>query len=221
MRGTAVTDSRPRASTEPERVSRGQAPTGGDRPAGRHLPSRERVYAVAVELFVEQGFESTTMDEIAEHAGVARATVFYHFKPKTAILDEWSARRRQRALAAVRATPIETHSLRDVLSRYTAELADINESARAETVALMSAAIRSTDVLSNPKLAVEVGSFIGQAQRAGEVRADFDPAQAGLLVATAYVAILGQWIAVDPPPFDLQRTLLATLELIFEGLSPR
>ena len=216
-----MADSRPRASAEPEQVSRGQTPTGGDRPAVRPLPPRERVYAAAVELFVEQGFESTTMDEIAERARVARATVFYHFKPKTAILDEWSTRRRQRALAAVRATPLETHNLRDVLRRYTAELADINESARAETVALMSAAIRSTDVLSNPKLALEVASFIGQAQRAGEVRADFDPAQAGLLVATAYVAILGQWIAVDPPPFDLRRTLLATLELLFEGLSPR
>jgi AcrR family transcriptional regulator len=212
-----VADLRPRARTGPGQVPPGQPPTIGT----RSVPPRERVYAAALELFVEQGFDCTTIDEIAERAGVARATVFYHFKPKTAILDEWSARRRQRALAAVRAEHLETQSLRDVLTRYTTELAEINENARAETVALMSAAIRSTDVLSNPKLAPEVASFIGHAQRTGEVRADFDPAHAGLLVAAAYVAILGRWIAVEPPPFDLRRTLLATLELLFEGLSPR
>jgi AcrR family transcriptional regulator len=212
-----VDDLRPGPDAEPGQASAGQPPAVG----ARSVPPRERVYCAALELFVEQGFDSTTIDEIAERAGVARATVFYHFKPKTAILDEWSARRRQRALAAVRAECLQTQSLRDVLTRYTAELAEINEGARAETVALMSAAIRSTDGLGNPRLAPEVASFIGRAQRTGEVRADFDPEHAGLLVATAYVAILGRWIAVEPPPFDLQRTLLATLKLLFEGLLPR
>jgi AcrR family transcriptional regulator len=216
-----VADLRPSADTEPGQVSPAELSTIGDRSATQQVPPRERIYSAALELFVEQGFDSTTIDEIAERAGVARATVFYHFKPKTAILDEWSARRRRRALAAVRAEHLETHSLRDVLTRYTTELSEINESARGETVALMSAAIRSTDVLSDPKLAPEVASFIGHAQRTGEVRADFDPAHAGLLVATAYVAILSRWIAVEPPPFDLRRTLLATIELLFAGLSPR
>jgi AcrR family transcriptional regulator len=217
MRGAAVADLRPRARAEPGQASARQPQTAG----ARSVPPRERVYSAALELFVEQGFDSTTIDEIAERAGVARATVFYHFKPKTAILDEWSARRRQRAVAAVGAEHLQTQSLRDVLTRYTTALAEINENARAETVALMSAAIRSTDVLSNPRLAPEVASFISRAQRTEEVRADFDPADAGLLVATAYVAILGRWIAAEPPPFDLRRTLLATLELLFEGLSPR
>jgi AcrR family transcriptional regulator len=212
-----VADLGPKARTGPGQFPPGQPPTVGARP----VPPRERVYAAALELFVEQGFDCTTIDEIAERAGVARATVFYHFKPKTAILDEWSARRRRRALTAVRAEHLETQSLRDVLTCYTTELAEINENARAETVALMSAAIRTTDVLSNPRLAPEVASFIGRAQRTGEARADFDPEHAGLLVATAYIAILGRWIAVEPPPFDLRQTLLATLELLFEGLSPR
>lgn len=38
-------------------------------------------------LFVEKGFDSTTMEDIAELADVARATVFNHFPRKSAFLD--------------------------------------------------------------------------------------------------------------------------------------
>ena len=70
-----------------------------DRRTRRRQESRERVYRAAVELFVERGFEATTMDDIADRADVARATVFNYFQRKTAFLDQWSALRRQKALA--------------------------------------------------------------------------------------------------------------------------
>jgi AcrR family transcriptional regulator len=62
----------------------------GDAPLGRRerrkREVRERIYAVARDLFTKQGFEATTVDEIARVADVAPATFFNHFQSKQAVL---------------------------------------------------------------------------------------------------------------------------------------
>lgn len=159
------------------------------------------------------------MDEISERASVARATVFNHFQRKSAFLDEWSARRRRRALDEIRAARLDDHSFKEVLTRYMIELADSSECARNETVALIGSAIRSTDAFGNTYLAREITELVGRAQQAGEVRAEVDAAQAGLIIATSYFGILERWIT-DPPPFNLRVALLGMLDLVIHGMIP-
>ncbi|HEY0937777.1 MAG TPA: TetR/AcrR family transcriptional regulator [Trebonia sp.] len=201
-----------------------QSPTGGpavavsDRRARRRQEVRDRVYRAAVELFVERGFDATTMDDIADRADVARATVFNYFQRKTTFLDEWATLRRQRALAAIRRRHMSDHALPEILARYMIELARLSTRDRVETVALMGAAIHTTNVFGNPQLAHEMTRFITRAQAAGEVRADVEAELAGTLVATGYFAILGQWIAAEPMPFDLESRLLKMVDLICAGL---
>jgi AcrR family transcriptional regulator len=48
--------------------------------------SRERILVAAVELFVEQGYDATTVAEIAERAGVTKSTFFRHFADKRDVL---------------------------------------------------------------------------------------------------------------------------------------
>ena len=98
------------------------------------------------------------------------------------------------------------------------ELARVSTRTRPETVALMGAAIHTTNVLGNPQLAVEMAGFIARAQAAGEVRPDAEPGVAGTLVATGYFAILSQWISAEPVPFDLQSRLLHMVDLLCAGL---
>ena len=52
----------------------------------RKLEVRARIFAVARELFAKQGFEATTVDEIARAADVVPATFFNHFQSKQALL---------------------------------------------------------------------------------------------------------------------------------------
>lgn len=188
-----------------------------DRRARRRAEGRQRVFRAAVELFVERGFDATTMDDIAGRADVARATVFNYFQRKTAFLDEWSAGRRQSALAAVRSEHLDDHPLPEILNRYMVELARLSTRTRPETVALLGAAVHSTNVLGNPQLAVELATFVTRARDAGQVRADVDPDLAGLLVATGYFAILSEWIAAEPP-FDLESRLLQMVSILCRGL---
>jgi AcrR family transcriptional regulator len=48
----------------------------------RGTGTRERIQEVALELFTEQGYEKTSLREIAEHLGVTKAALYYHFKTK-------------------------------------------------------------------------------------------------------------------------------------------
>ncbi|WP_030203590.1 TetR/AcrR family transcriptional regulator [Streptomyces sp. NRRL S-87] len=59
--------------------------TGG---TSRRQATRQKLYEAAVTLIAEQGFSATTVDEIAERAGVAKGTVYYNFASKTVLFEE-------------------------------------------------------------------------------------------------------------------------------------
>jgi AcrR family transcriptional regulator len=48
--------------------------------------TRERILDVALELFTEQGFDGTSLREIAERLNVTKAALYYHFESKDDIL---------------------------------------------------------------------------------------------------------------------------------------
>ena len=66
MHGAAATSSTPRTDT------------------------RSRVQKVALELFAEQGYEKTSLREIAERLGVTKAALYYHFKSKEDIVHSFT-----------------------------------------------------------------------------------------------------------------------------------
>src|SRR3954454_15627515 len=59
---------------------------------GRWEPNaRERLAKAALELYSERGFESTTVAEIAERAGLTERTFFRHYADKREVLFAGSA----------------------------------------------------------------------------------------------------------------------------------
>ncbi|MFI8099855.1 TetR/AcrR family transcriptional regulator [Streptomyces sp. NPDC086023] len=59
-----------------------------DSSSTRRQATRQKLYEAAVTLIAEQGFSATTVDEIAERAGVAKGTVYYNFASKTVLFEE-------------------------------------------------------------------------------------------------------------------------------------
>jgi AcrR family transcriptional regulator len=49
--------------------------------------TRGRIQAVALELFAEQGYDKTSLREIAERLDVTKAALYYHFKSKEDIVS--------------------------------------------------------------------------------------------------------------------------------------
>jgi len=59
--------------------------------ASRRLTAEQRrhqLFAVALELFAHRGYRSTTMDDIAEAAGVTKPLLYQHFSSKRALYLE-------------------------------------------------------------------------------------------------------------------------------------
>jgi AcrR family transcriptional regulator len=56
----------------------------------RRGDTRARIQQVALELFAEQGYERTSLREIAERLGVTKAALYYHFKSKEDIVRSFT-----------------------------------------------------------------------------------------------------------------------------------
>ncbi len=76
-------------TTDPSQT--GQAGRRGTVAAGRRLTAdarRRQLFDVALGLFAEHGYAATTMDDIAETAGVTKPLVYQHFDSKRALYLE-------------------------------------------------------------------------------------------------------------------------------------
>jgi AcrR family transcriptional regulator len=62
----------------------------GSKPGRPRGDTRERIQAVALELFAEHGYEKTSLREIAERLGVTKAALYYHFKSKEDIVRSFT-----------------------------------------------------------------------------------------------------------------------------------
>jgi AcrR family transcriptional regulator len=82
------------AAMDPVATEPGTSPAPGrraDAPGGRRLTAdarRRQLFDVALSLFAEHGYAATTMDDIAEAAGVTKPLVYQHFESKRALYLE-------------------------------------------------------------------------------------------------------------------------------------
>jgi AcrR family transcriptional regulator len=87
--------------------------------------TRYRIQTVAMELFAEQGYEKTSLREIADRLGVTKAALYYHFRTKEDIVvglfdDFFGAVDEVIAWAAEQPRTPETR--REIIRRYDAIL---------------------------------------------------------------------------------------------------
>ena len=89
--------------------------------------TRQRIQSVALELFAEQGYDKTSLREIAERLGVTKAALYYHFKSKEDIvvsLVEEYFRDIDELIAWGRTLPATPQSRAEILDRYFTIIAD-------------------------------------------------------------------------------------------------
>ncbi|MEJ2885726.1 TetR/AcrR family transcriptional regulator [Actinomycetospora aeridis] len=176
---------------------------------------RDRMFDAAVELFVEQGFDETSMDDIAERAGLARTTVFNHFPRKMAFLEEWTLRRRQQAAQSFKDSDRTRQPARTLLASYFRALAEVNVATRVETTAIMPMGVRQTDILLDHPLSRDLAELLTDAE--ATLAPSATPQQVGRLLALGYFSAVMRWVAVDPEPFDLASELEAVLDTVLDG----
>ncbi|MFF0018478.1 TetR/AcrR family transcriptional regulator [Streptomyces sp. NPDC005374] len=202
---------------EAEAAPSPEAPVTGRRERKRRQV-RDQLYEAAVDLFVSQRYEATTMDRIADAADVARATVFDHLSQKVGFLEEWGVRRRARVAAILGQEHAEDVPIGVRLRRCLREMAELNVTFRAETTVLMDASARFGRLLQDPSIEIELTKIVEEGQRRGEIRQAVDSDQAGALLAACYFSSVLRWIREEAPPFDLPRGLDSSLDIVLRGL---
>ena len=97
-------------------------PSADTRADSRHRgDTRRRIQTVAVELFTENGYDGTSLREIAERLDVTKAALYYHFKSKediVASLVEDHFGRIDELIAWGREQPTTAATRREIVNRY-------------------------------------------------------------------------------------------------------
>ena len=81
-------------------------------PRGVRMPRDERraqLLAAATDLFVNNGYHATVMDDIAEHAGVSKPVLYQHFPSKLELYLALLERHTEELVQRVQAAIAETH----------------------------------------------------------------------------------------------------------------
>ena len=73
--------------------------------------TRERLTRAAMALFLERGFEATTLDDIAAAADISRRSFFHYFASKEDVVFAWHEETTAALIAAVEARPAKESML--------------------------------------------------------------------------------------------------------------
>lgn len=114
----------------------------------RRTDTRERLLAVAAELFAERGFAGTSIRDIADRLGVTKAALYYHFASKLEILHALVAQ----PIANIRAVLEQPHDLTAATGRAVFVRAVVN--------ALADCSPGSVAIFTDPELKQELHTSI-------------------------------------------------------------
>jgi AcrR family transcriptional regulator len=184
--------------------------------------TRREIYAAAMELFSDRGFEGVTVEEICESADVARATFFHHFPTKSALLYEFNRVMVADFLAGQ--TPADRtagQELRDLIDHLGAGWLAHGQP--------MSAMLREFLVTPEAVLAAEregtalpalIEDLVRRGQAAGEFKTTITPRLATAVILSTALSILagGVW---QPDEIDPQEAHNQFLEIVLHGLETR
>jgi AcrR family transcriptional regulator len=120
--------------------------------------ARERLVVAAVDLFTEQGYDDTTVAQIAERAGVTRSTFFRHFSDKREVLvagQETLGRLLAEGIGEAPATASPLEAVAAGLERASNEMGPMNRELgpRLKAAVAASAELQERDALKSIGLA--------------------------------------------------------------------
>ena len=124
--GIAMAEALPTSSAPPASAVTPGSDTGGH-DARHRSDTRARIQQVALELFAEQGYEKTSLREIAERLDVTKAALYYHFKSKEDIvrsLVEDYFGQLDDLIAWAKTQPRTAQTRGEILGRYVRIVAD-------------------------------------------------------------------------------------------------
>jgi TetR/AcrR family transcriptional regulator, cholesterol catabolism regulator len=203
-------------------------PQAATQPTGRRdrqrQATRERILGAALALFREQGYTATSVDEIAEHADVARRTLFNHFERKQDLIAAWAGERRSRLSEILAEDSAHDSTAAAMLRHQFLTLAEMNEQdVPLATILVQGWWAEMSDLTQVFPIFVSFRDAVMLGQQAGEFVASVSPETMGEMLSSIYLDTLGRWVqpqaSGSPAPFVLRDVLLAKLDVVLRGIT--
>ena len=190
-----------------------------------------RIYKAAFDLFLQNGFDGTSVDEIAERADVGKGTVFNYFPRKTSFLaalaDDWF----NQLIDEMGPAEKWRGKTRGKLERLFLFLADLSvQNPELSRLALFESLRHLHSPLVEGRLTEEksVRNFqavtrliLRQGQKKREVRAEVELENAATLIEHSYFRTLIGWLRDGGTQEALRAEISSKLDIIFSGIAPR
>jgi AcrR family transcriptional regulator len=181
--------------------------------------TRQRILDVALELFQRNGFDRTSVDEIAARANVSRATCFNYFSSKESIVHEIAVRELEQLQGLAErdraASPVA--KIRNVMRRLTADTLPYLRITR--YVFLGALLYPSNETAFHIRLGSILDRLVQEAQALGEIRADLVPTEVVQAIIGAYFSVVFGHIAHSEDTFDACASVERITDMVFEGIA--
>ncbi len=199
------------------------APHEEGRRARRRRELHQRIFVTARGLFLAQGFEATTVEQIAEAADIVPATFFNHFSSKEEVLREMAEdvfARFAGLLEEQRKRPVSTQ---ERLLGFAARGARVVQGTPELTRRVLLEVLRTTapPAEAGPQLSSverQLAELIREGQDRGDVRSDREAALLAEIVLSVIHGTITRWI--NDSDYPLRRRMRETAAFIGEALQP-
>lgn len=185
----------------------------------------QRLFDVAVGLFLERGYHETTVAAITEAAGVAKGTFFTHFPSKEAVLAHLGTMQVARITAALEAHAGFAELPFREQARFIFQTLGQGIESQRELVLMTAVEILRTRGAADAELH-GIGAFdrillplVQASQRAGALRADAPAAELAAMVRSVYFMAVFEWLRSEDRPFF--EVASRQLDLLLTGLQAR
>jgi AcrR family transcriptional regulator len=217
---------KPVSPTRTPRTDRSEPGSDPSRPEGRRERRKrevhDRIFAVARELFTKQGFQATTVDEIAELADVAPATFFNHFQSKQALLELMTGEVFE-YLHALTTQHLEGEGpSSQKLRGFIASAAEGIASSRGVARDVLLEFMRSDATPDGPhpylqRLIEPFVALVEEGQRRGEMRRDYDAAFLAQMAVGMMNSAITNWLT--DPEYPVETGLVEVTEFTLKTLN--
>jgi AcrR family transcriptional regulator len=180
--------------------------------------TRERLSRAAMALFLERGFEATTLDDIAAAADVSRRSFFHYFASKEDVVFAWQEESTAALVAAVAARPADESMLVAAENAITAMVRQLepNEAIAMACLKRDNPALQARDQVKYEKLERALAEALSK--RTGH-KSEKLKARLVAMIATGAMRIGGELWAAEgarEKPEALVKRMFAALRAILE-----
>lgn len=178
--------------------------SSNNQPKGKKERTREKIFNTAISLFLEQGYENTTVQQITEKADVAKGTFFSHFPTKDAILTYLGEQRVKlmkdnlaNELSIIHSPKQQILKLFDLLAKVNQEEKEITKLISHQIVNKLNSSELEHETENQLELKSIMENILYNGQQNGEFKKDFQPAHVADILISIYFFSLLQWLAND------------------------